>query len=168
MVTRLWPHGADRDAPHRDQVLDVEMQPHAEHQQDDADLGELAGELGIGDEAGRVRADQDPCQQIPHDGGPAEPVREVSEGECADQAAARVRSRSRLCIVRSVRGGPLVGSPEGGQDDGCAGEDLEGEDQVLGESEFARRVVSESSIVVGSLVHEISLKQTCFSTNERK
>ena len=40
------------------------MQADAEHQQDDADLGELRGELAVGDEAGRERADGDARQQV--------------------------------------------------------------------------------------------------------
>ena len=42
------------DSPHREQLVDVEVQPDAEHDQDDADLGELLGEVRIGLEAGRV------------------------------------------------------------------------------------------------------------------
>ena len=38
-----------------------EVQPDAEHQQHHADLGELAGELEIGDEARRGRADEMPA-----------------------------------------------------------------------------------------------------------
>ena len=45
------------DAPHRQQFLQMELQADAEHQQDDADLGELLGEMSVGDEARRVRAD---------------------------------------------------------------------------------------------------------------
>ena len=40
------------------------MQADAEHQQDDADLGELFGEILVGDIARRERADQDAGQQI--------------------------------------------------------------------------------------------------------
>ena len=40
-----------RDRLDREQILQREMQADAEHQQDDADLGELVGEVLIGDEA---------------------------------------------------------------------------------------------------------------------
>ena len=40
------------DGPHRQQLLDMELQADAEHQQDDADLGELFGDRGIGCEPG--------------------------------------------------------------------------------------------------------------------
>ena len=46
----------------------VEVQPDAEHQQDDADLRELFRQVAIGDEARRVRPDDDAGQQIPDDG----------------------------------------------------------------------------------------------------
>ena len=62
----------DGDAPHREQLLDVELQADAEHQEDDADLGELLGEGGIGHEAGRVRPDQRAGEQVADDGREAE------------------------------------------------------------------------------------------------
>ena len=40
------------------------MQPDAEHHQHHADLGELAGELDVGDEARRGRADDDAGDEI--------------------------------------------------------------------------------------------------------
>ena len=43
----------DRDLADREQLLDVKLQADAEHQQDDADLGELLGERAVGDEARR-------------------------------------------------------------------------------------------------------------------
>ena len=44
------------DAAHRQQVLQRKMQADAEHQQDDADFGELRRQALVGDEAGRMRA----------------------------------------------------------------------------------------------------------------
>ena len=52
-------HAADRR-----EVGRGEMQADAEHQQDDADLGELAGKPGIGHEARRERADRDAGDEI--------------------------------------------------------------------------------------------------------
>ena len=50
-------HGAGhRDAPDGDELFDVELQPDAEHQQDDADLGQLLGHVPIRHEARRVAA----------------------------------------------------------------------------------------------------------------
>ena len=40
------------DARHRHQVLEREVQADAEHQQDHADLGELAGQRGVGGKPG--------------------------------------------------------------------------------------------------------------------
>ena len=34
-----------RDPPHREQFVDVKMQPDAEHDEDDTDLGELFGQM---------------------------------------------------------------------------------------------------------------------------
>ena len=77
----------NRDAPHRQQFLEVELQPDAEHQQDDADLGELLGQRRVGDEAGRVRADQRAGEQVADDRRQAEPLREVAEHQRGGQAA---------------------------------------------------------------------------------
>ena len=46
------------DTPDGQQFFDVELQADAEHQQDDADFGELFGDFRVGDEARRVRTDQ--------------------------------------------------------------------------------------------------------------
>ena len=44
----------NRDAADGEQFVEVELEADAEHQEDDADLGELFGERRVGDEAGRV------------------------------------------------------------------------------------------------------------------
>ncbi len=46
------------------EILEREMQADAEHQQNDADLGELIGKRDIGDEARRRRPDQHAGEQI--------------------------------------------------------------------------------------------------------
>ena len=55
------------DPPHGQQLLEVELQADAEHQQDDADLGELLGQRRVGDEARRVRPDEHAGQQVADD-----------------------------------------------------------------------------------------------------
>ena len=55
----LRDRAGDGDAPDREQVLEREMQPDAEHQQNDADLGEFVGDALVGDESGRERTDED-------------------------------------------------------------------------------------------------------------
>ena len=42
------------------------MQTHAEHQENDADLGELAREIGVTDKPGRERAEGDAGEEIAH------------------------------------------------------------------------------------------------------
>ena len=69
---------------HREQVLEREMQADAEHQQDDADLGELAGEILVGDKARRERPDDDAGEEIADQRRQLEPVRHGRQdpGEC--------------------------------------------------------------------------------------
>ena len=55
------------DAAHREQFFDVELEADAEHQQNDADLRQLLGQRGVGDEAGSVRTDQRARQQVTDD-----------------------------------------------------------------------------------------------------
>jgi len=45
------------------------MQPDSEHEQDDADPGELGGQPGVGDESGRERAHGDSGEEIADGGG---------------------------------------------------------------------------------------------------
>ena len=60
---------------HGQQVLEREMEPDAEHQQDDAELGELVGEVLVGDEAGGERPDGNACKQVAHERRQLEAVR---------------------------------------------------------------------------------------------
>ena len=57
----------DRDGSNGKQILYVEMQSHAEHQQNDADFSELVGQRAVGDKTWRVRTYDEPGEQITHD-----------------------------------------------------------------------------------------------------
>ncbi len=63
-------HLADRardgDLADRQQVLEREVQPDAEHQQDDADLRQFLRQMSVSDETRRERSDDHPRQQIAH------------------------------------------------------------------------------------------------------
>jgi hypothetical protein len=85
----------------------VKVQPHAEHQENDADLGELLCEVGVGDEARRERADDDPRQQVAHDGREAELLREQAEHECTGQASGEGQDQAQV-----VRHPELVAEPQ--------------------------------------------------------
>ena len=89
------------DAPNGQQLFDMKLQADAEHQQDDADFGELFGDFGVGDEPGRVRTDQRARKQIADDRRQARALREVAEDRAAVKPPASVRIRSRLCTDRS-------------------------------------------------------------------
>ena len=52
------------DGAHRKQILRREVQAHAEHQENDADFGELIGDVLVGDKAGRERPDKDSSHEI--------------------------------------------------------------------------------------------------------
>ena len=62
------------------------MQPHAEHQQNDADLGELIGDILVGDEARRERPDDDARHQIADQRRQLEAVRDDAEAEGEHEA----------------------------------------------------------------------------------
>ena len=70
----------------RDQVLEREVEPDAEHQEDDADLGELVGDLDVGDEARAVRADDDAGDEVADQRGEAEAVGDGAEDEGEHEA----------------------------------------------------------------------------------
>ncbi len=66
------------------QLFDVELHADAEHQQDDADLGELLRHVAVGHEARRVGADEEPGDEISDDRREADPM----GGEAEDQRRA--------------------------------------------------------------------------------
>ena len=74
------------DRPDRKQVLEGEVQADAEHEQDDADLREFAGERLIGDEAGRVRPHRDAGQQIAGQGRQPQAIGDRPEDESQNQS----------------------------------------------------------------------------------
>lgn len=63
------------------------METDAEHQQHDADLGQLARQVLIGHEARGLPAHRDAGQQIAHDRRKAQPLRDVAEHQRRGQAA---------------------------------------------------------------------------------
>ena len=77
----LQQRARDHDGPDRQQVLDREMQAHPEHQQDDADLGQLQRQVLVGDKAGRERADRDAGEQVPDQRRDPQPVGDRAEDE---------------------------------------------------------------------------------------
>ena len=49
----------------------MEVEAHAEHEQDDADFRALGSRVRIGDETGGIGAYNNACQQVTHNGGHA-------------------------------------------------------------------------------------------------
>ncbi len=78
-------HGALRDrarngdAPHRQQLFDMKLQADAEHEEDDADFGQLLGDVAVGHKAGRVRTHERAGQQVADDGREAGALGEIAE-----------------------------------------------------------------------------------------
>ena len=109
MATRTLRDGAgEGDAAHGEQFFEMELQADAEHQQDDADLGQLLGQRGVGDEAGRVRADERPGQQVADDRRQAEPLREVAEDQRRAEAARQRQDEGvSMHVVASTKGRTL-------------------------------------------------------------
>ena len=79
----------------------MEVEPDPEHEQDHPDLGELAGDLPVGDEPRGVRADDDPRQEIPDDRGEPDPVGHVPEGEGGCEPAGQ--RQDQLEVVHDSR-----------------------------------------------------------------
>jgi hypothetical protein len=63
------------------QLLDVKLKPNAEHQENDADLRQLFGELGIGHEARCMRANERSREQVANNGRESEPLGNVAKHE---------------------------------------------------------------------------------------
>ncbi len=82
-------HDADRDhdghlgaaesqhePPHAHELRQAEFQPHGEHQEHHAELGEVALALGLGNQAHRVRSDHGADDEVAQDRGDREAAEE--------------------------------------------------------------------------------------------
>ena len=59
---------AENRAPHRLHLREAELEPDREHQEHDAELGEIAHAGIVGDPTERVRAQRDPDNEVTEDG----------------------------------------------------------------------------------------------------
>jgi hypothetical protein len=57
----------------------MEMETHSEHKENDTDLGKLGRELRVSHEAGSVRSDSDPGNQISYNRGKTQTLRDEAE-----------------------------------------------------------------------------------------
>ena len=75
------------DAPHGKQFFHVKLKAHAEHQEDDPDLGELFGDFRVGDKPGSMRANQRAGNEVADDRGEPGALREVTQDQGGRKAA---------------------------------------------------------------------------------
>ena len=68
------------------QVPEREVDAHAEHQQDDPDVGQLERDLGVRAEARGERAEQDAGHDVADDRRQADTLRDEAAHECGHQA----------------------------------------------------------------------------------
>ena len=87
----------DGDGADGEQVVQGEVQADAEHQQDDADLGEFRGELCIAHEAGGERADDHARDQVSNQRRQLQTGRDHAEDK--GQAQANGQKRDQRCPV---------------------------------------------------------------------
>ena len=92
----------DRDASHRQQVGEREMEADAEHQENHADLGQLVGQSLIGDVSGRERADQDAGNEVADERRKPQPLRQHAECECEHEGNHDGRNQRRVVRHREV------------------------------------------------------------------
>ena len=87
------------------------MNPHTEHQQDHADLGELRGEFRRSLEAGGERADGDTCKEVANDRRQLQACCDQPSGERERQRDAdrgnefglvRNRRDLRVCVIADI------------------------------------------------------------------
>jgi hypothetical protein len=63
------------------QVVERKVQPHAKHQQHDADLRQLGGHVDVGHKTWRGRTNQNARQQVTHQRRHLDPLRDESEDQ---------------------------------------------------------------------------------------
>jgi hypothetical protein len=77
----------------------MKLQADAEHKEDDADLGQLFGDVAVGHKAGRVRTHERAGQQVAHDGREAGPLRQVAEHERGGERAGQRQDEIKVMHV---------------------------------------------------------------------
>ncbi len=82
----------------------MEVQAHAEHQEDDADLGERGGEIDVPHEPRRVGTDDDAGEQVADDRREADPVSEDAEDPCTREGGRDGRDEGDLVRHAGRRG----------------------------------------------------------------
>ncbi len=71
----------DGDVSDPPEVIEREMQPHPKHEEDHAELSQLADRFAVADKAGRKRPDRHPGQEIADDGRQPDEAGEVAADE---------------------------------------------------------------------------------------
>ncbi len=82
----LYDRAGNGDPADGDQILDREMQSDTEHQQDDADFGELVRYIGVTHETRRERAHRHAREQIADERWQLQPARDKPADEGEDQS----------------------------------------------------------------------------------
>ena len=103
----------------------MELQADAEHQEDDADFGELVGQVLVGGEAGGIRPDDQSREEISDDGGKAEPECHVATDEGRSQAAGERQDEVEVVHCPSLAVPEPYGTPPvslGGESPDSSGE----------------------------------------------
>jgi len=83
------------NAPDRDELFDMKVEPDAEHQQDHPDFGQLLCQSRMSREARRERADGNASDQVADDASPPVSVRIKSSSCGIGSRARRCRSQCR-------------------------------------------------------------------------
>lgn len=77
----------------------MEMEPDAEHQQNDADLGKLFRQFSVGHEARRAWPDGNPGQQVTDDGRQSKPMRGVAQDQRRRQPSRESQDQVKVVHV---------------------------------------------------------------------
>ncbi len=94
----------DRDALDGEQVPEREVDADAEHQQDDAELGELRGDARVGSDARGERPDDDAGGDVADDRGQPQPSGDEAADESGSQPDRDGRDENGLVVHGSSRG----------------------------------------------------------------
>ena len=100
---RLDDRARDGDRSDGQEVAERELDPHAEHEQDDAELGELESDGAVGDEPWRERTDHDAGDDVPDDRGQPDMPGDEPADERGGQADRDGRDENGLVVHGSSR-----------------------------------------------------------------
>lgn len=100
------------EAPHRQELACMELEPHSEHEEDDPDLRELLGDVAVHDKSGRERPNHDAGREVTDDRRKPQTMRDEPKEPCGGESAAERQDETKRVHHAPTRLVPAAWRPE--------------------------------------------------------